>query len=332
MYDHVMGQIRFRLIHAVTELGIADHIASGIHGVDELADTARVDADVLHRVLRALASFGVFVETKDRHYDLTDQAQLIRNDPRGTLRDFVLYFGSDWRRRTWDQLPETLRTGEPCFDLAFGEPVFEYLQKHPEKAAVYNNVQASNSALVTPQIANACNFSRFETLMDVGGGHGYLLAEILKATPRLKGILFDMPGVSKEDKGLLEREGVADRCTIEEGSFFDGLPAGADAIIMKSIIHDWDDDKARRILRNCREAVGPDGKVLVCEVLLPGGNEASIAKLLDLEMLAISGGRERTEQEFRDLFESAGLKLEQIIPTRTGASVLELSVSPGGRT
>lgn len=326
MYDHIMGDIRFHLIYAVTELGIADLVASGKHDVDELAKAAGVNADILCRVLRALASFGVFVETDDGQFDLTDQARLLRDHPEGTLRDFVLYFGSGWRRQTWDQLLETLRSGEPCFDLAFGEPFFEHLQKHPDRAAVYNGVQASNSALLTPQIAFAYDFSQFDTLMDVGGGHGYLLAEILKATPDLKGILFDMPGVSKEDEGLLGREGVADRCTTVEGSFFDAVPAGADAIIMKSIIHDWDDDHSTRILVNCRNAVSPDGKILVCDVLLPGRNEPGVEKLLDLEMLAISGGRERTEAEFRRLLERAGLQLDNIYPTRVGISILESSV------
>ena len=326
IYDHIMGDIRFRLIHAVTELGIADRIDAGTHNVDDLSEEAGVDADVLYRVLRALASFGVFVETDDRCFDLTEQAQFLCDDSRGTLRDFVLYFGSDWRRQTWDQLLGTLRSGEPCFDLAFGEPVFEHLQKYPDRAAIYNNVQSSNSAILTPQIATAYDFSQFDTLMDVGGGHGYLLAEILKATPGLKGMLFDLPGVSGEGTGLLDREGVADRCTIFEGSFFDGLPVGADAIIMKSIIHDWDNDNATRILENCRDAVGPDGKVLVCDVLLPGKNEPDVTKLFDLEMLAISGGRERTEPEFRQLLERAGLRLDSIYPTRVGTSLLESSV------
>ncbi len=327
MYDHIMGDIRFHLIHAVTELGIADHIAAGVHSVDILAEVAGVNADVLHRVLRALASFGVFVETDERHYDFTDQARFLCNDAQGTLRDFLLYFGSDWRRRTWDQLPDTLSTGEPCFDLAFGEPVFEHFQKHPDRAVIYNNVQSSNSVVVSPQIAAAYDFSQFNTLMDVGGGHGSLLAEILKATSGLKGILFDMPGVSKEDENLLAREGVAERCKIIEGSFFDVVPKGADAIIMKSIIHDWDDEEASRILRNCRDAVTIDGKVLVCEALLPGRNEPGVTKLLDLEMLAISGGRERTEQEFRELLRSAGLNLENIYSTRVGSSILESSVA-----
>ena len=326
MYDHIIGDIRFRLIHAVTEIGVADHIAAGLHDVDALAEATGTDSQVLYRVLRALASFGVFVETDDRQFDLTEQARFLCDDPRGTLREFVLYFGSDWRRRTWDELINTLRTGDPCFDLAFGEPVFEYLQKHPHRAAVYNNVQASNSEILAPQIAAVYDFSQFGTLMDVGGGHGFLLTAILKTTPGLKGVLFDMPGVSKEDEGLLEREGVIDRCTIVEGSFFDGVPKGADAIIMKSIIHDWDDDNATRILEHCRDAVGPDGKVLVCEVLLPGRNDPGVTKLLDLEMLAISGGRERTEPEFRRILERAGLKLQNVYSTRVGTSILESSV------
>ena len=327
MYDHIMGDIRLRLIHAVTELRVADQIAAGVHSVDALAEAAEVDPDVLYRILRALASFGVFVERDDRHFDMTEQARFLCDDSQGTLRDFVLYFGSDWRRQTWDQLLNTLRTGETSFDLAFGEPVFQHLQTHPDRAMIYNNVQTSNSAALAPRIATAYDFSQFDTLMDVGGGHGFLLSEILKTTKGLKGILFDLPGVSRQDEALLERSGVADRCEIVEGSFFDAVPRGANAIMLKSIIHDWDDEAARRILRNCRAALEPDGKVLICEVLLPGKNDPGVTKLLDLEMLAISGGRERTETEFRELLQSVGLHLEKIHTTWAGYSILESSVS-----
>lgn len=323
MYDQILGDIRMRLIHAVTVLNIADHVSAGQHSVDELARTTDVNADVLHRVMRALASFGVFAETEDRHYDLTPQAEFLCRDARGTLREFVLYFGSDWHYRTWDQLLNTLRTGETSFDLAFGEPFFEHLQKNTDRAANYNNVQTSNSVLNCRHIAAAYDFSQFNTLMDVGGGHGSLLLEILKSAPALKGIIFDMPGVSLEEKNLFKEAVVSGRCSTMEGSFFDALPGGADAIIMKSIVHDWNDEKARSILKNCREAVGSGGKVLVCEFLLPGKNEPSVMKLIDLEMLAISGGHERTEQEFRALFESAGLRLNGIHGTRSGMSILE---------
>jgi len=328
LFDQIFGDIRLRLIHAVTALNIADLVAAGTHDVDALAERTGTKADLLYRVLRALAGLGIFRETDDRHFVLTPQAEYLCSDKQGSLRDFILYLGSDWHYRAWDQLPNTLRGGESSFDLAFGEPLFAHLQGNPERSAVYNRVQHSNSAVMARSVPRSYDFSKFGTVMDVGGGHGLLMVEILRSAPGLRGILFDMPGVSQ--RNLLEESGVADRCRVVEGSFFDPLPRGADAIVMKSIIHDWDDEQARRILANCRDAINPGGRVLVCEVLLPGKNEPSLLNLIDLEMLVMSGGRERTEPQYRELFESAGLRLSAVHPAAVGMSVLEAEAKAVG--
>ncbi len=323
LYDRILGDIPLRLIHAVTELNIADLVAAGEHSVEALAARAGVNADILYRVMRTLSSIDIFTETEDRHFELTPQAELLRSDVDNSLRNFILYLAADWHYRTWGQFLETLRSGETSFDLAYGEPFFENLQTNPDRAANYNTVMTDHSASNARQVAQTYDFSQFNTLMDVGGGHGSLLVEILKSTPGLNGIVFDMPGVSLEGGNLLEKTGFSDRASIVEGSFFEALPRAADGIIMKSIIHDWSDEKARQILQNCREAVGPGGKILLCESVLPGKNEPGIAHFIDLEMLVISGGQERSEREYRALLESAGLRLREIYPTRSGLSILE---------
>jgi hypothetical protein len=327
LYDRILGDIPVRLIHAVTVLNIADLIAAGEHSVDALAESAGVDANILYRVMRTLSGIEIFTETGDRHFALTPQAELLRSGVPGSLRNFIIYLGADWHYRTWDQFLETLRSGETSFDLAYGEPFFEHLQTNSDRAANYNDVMTDHSTMNGRQVAQSYDFSQFSTLMDVGGGHGLLLAEILKATPELQGIVFDMPGVSLEGGNQFEKAGLSERASIIEGSFFEAMPRLADGIIMKSIIHDWNDEKSRQILENCRDAVGPGGKVLLCEFVLPESNKPGFANLLDLEMLVISGGQERSEREFRSLFESAGLRLSGIYHTRSGQSVLEAEVS-----
>jgi len=326
LYERILGDIPIRLIHAVTVLNIADFVAAGEHSVEALADKASVDANILYRVMRTLSGLEIFTETADRHFALTPQAELLCTGVPGSLRNFVLYLGADWHYRTWDHFLETLRGGETSFDLAHGEPFFEHLQTNSERATNYNEVMTDHSTMNARQVAQSYDFSQFSTLMDVGGGHGLLLAEILKATPALQGIVFDMPGVSLESGNQFANAGLSDRASIIEGSFFDTLPRDADGIIMKSIIHDWNDEKSRQILENCHDAVGPNGKVLLCEFVLPETNKPGFANLLDLEMLVISGGQERSEREFRSLFESAGLRLSGIYHTRSGQSILEAEV------
>jgi hypothetical protein len=180
---------------------------------------------------------------------------------------------------------------------------------------------------IARDVASCYDFSRFTTLMDVGGGHGVLLTSILRAHPGLQGILYDLPGISRANPRVLADSGVADRCTIAEGSFFEAVPAGADAIIMKSIIHDWSDEKAREILRTCRRAMQPSATLLLCEFIVPGKNLPDLSKLMDIEMLVMSGGAERSEQEYRALLASAGFSLQRVIPTSTAFRLLECSVA-----
>jgi hypothetical protein len=200
---------------------------------------------------------------------------------------------------------------------------FDYFQSHPEEGEIFNDAMTSLSRMAAPAIAEAYDFGRFGKLVDVAGGHGLLLTTVLRRYPALHGILFDLPEVVAGAGGAIRAAGVEDRCEIAAGDFFRAVPEGADAYMLKSIIHDWDDERAAAILRTCRRAMAPGGRVLVVEMLVPPGNEPGFSKLLDLEMLAIPGGRERNAEEFRDLFAAAGFELTAVAPTRSPMCVIE---------
>ena len=271
----------------------------------------------------ALASVGVFIEVDHRRFGLTPAAELLRSDARGSLRAVAIMAGEDWTWRPWGELYQSVKTGERAFDRIFGVPPFTYLAGNPGAAAIFDEAMTGWSRLNSAAVAAAYDFSGIGTLMDVGGGHGTLLATILEANPELRGILFDTPEVVEGAGARLEAEGLTDRCRVVAGDFFATIPDGADACILKSVIHDWDEERATVILRNCRRAVGPGGRVLLAEQVIPPGNDPHVGKLLDLEMLIMAGGRERTEAEFRDLLAGAGLRLTRVIPTASPMCVIE---------
>jgi hypothetical protein len=231
--------------------------------------------------------------------------------------------GEDWTWRPWGKLEHCVRTGGRGFDEVFGVPPFDYLAKESAAASVFDAAMTGWSMHNAAAVASAYDFSGIGTLMDVGGGHGYLLATILKANPSLRGILFETPAVCEGAKSLVASEGLGDRCRVSAGSFFEPIPEKADACILKSVIHDWDDEQSTTILRHCRDAVGPGGRVLLAELVIQPGNGADFAKLLDLEMLVMAGGRERTEAEYRDLLATAGLHLARVVRTPSSTCVIE---------
>jgi hypothetical protein len=238
------------------------------------------------------------------------------------MRAVADYCGADWSWRPWGRLLETVRTGRTAFDEAFGEPVFDYLAKHPGESAVFDDGMTGFSMQEAPAVAEAYDFSRFGTVVDVGGGHGHLLCTILKKYPGPKGVVFDAPHVAAGATPAIAAAGLADRCRAEGGDFFKSVPAG-DAYVMKHIIHDWPDDKSAAILRNCRAAANPGAKPVLVEMVIPPGNGPSPGKLLDLEMLVIASGKERTEAEYAALLAGAGWKLTRIVPTNAPTSVIE---------
>jgi hypothetical protein len=307
-------------IYAAAELGIADLLDPGPMSTEELARATRTRPDALYRLLRALASVGIFSEREDRCFQLTPMASLLRS---AALRSTARSFNSEWNDRAWIHLLEGLRRGCTPFEEAFGTSFSDWLQANPQDAQLLRQANAARAGQYRRAVCEAYDFSRFSTLTDLGGGYATLLQEILSANPALRGTLADLASVLPEAGKSLEASGVGDRCTVAECDFFRSVPAGADAYLLANVLHDWPDERAGIILENCRRAMGTDSTLLIIEMVVPPGNEPSAAKLLDLEMLVVTGGRERSEGEFRGLLESAGLSLKRVLPIGQGLFILE---------
>ncbi|HEY2864674.1 MAG TPA: methyltransferase [Casimicrobiaceae bacterium] len=322
----LMGFVVSRALQVAAELGLADALADGPKDRDGLAREVGADAVTVHRLMRALAGFGVFEQLPDGRLANTPRSECLRRDKPGSLYGLARMYGDTPFWQTWAGLEHSVRSGEPSFAHVHGTPVFEYLAAHPESARRFDDAMVASSSLMNDALIEAYDWSRFGTLVDVAGGAGSTLAAILRANPRIRGLLFDLPHVIERSRKYLAQQGVADRCRTETGSFFETIPAGADGYFMKHIIHDWDDADCLRILANCSRAMSDGATLLVCEKVVPAGNDPSYAKTMDLVMLALThGGRERTEQEFRDLFARAGLRLARIVPTRADNSILEVT-------
>ncbi len=323
LMEMIMGKVRTQLIFTAAKLKIADLLKDGPKTVEELAEATSSHSQTLYRILRALASIGVFTEKEPRIFEMTTMADRLRSDHPHSIMPLAVFFGSEWHNRAWSHLLHNVRTGECAFESVFKTNVFNYLEENPEDGDVFNSAMNSFSKLKAVNIAEAYDFSNFNSLVDVGGGHGILLKTILKTTPSLQGVLFDMHSVVEGADSLLDGEGLNSRIQIRGGDFFKSVPRDADAYILKNIIHDWNDVKAGEILRNCREAMSSGGKVLLAEDVIPDGNNPSPAKIADIEMMVIPGGFERTEKEYQILLSKAGLKLNRIISTGTDVSIIE---------
>jgi len=326
MQNLIAGHWLTRLIYIAAELRLADLLKAGPRTVEALGKEAGVQAPELYRVLRALASVGVFAETTGRRFKLTPLAATLQTGVPGSMRAMALVENTRFVRDAWLHLLQGVKTGESPFLKAHGVPFFEYLERHPDDLQLFGEYMTSVSAAESPAIAAAYKFSGFRNLVDVAGGHGSMLATILKANPKLTGVLFDLPAViarAGKDKHVTAK-GIAKRCTLEGGDVFESVPKGGDAYIMKHIIHDWDDEHGVKILANCRAAMNEKGKVLVVDNVIGPGNDPSWGKLLDVAMLtATDGGRERTKAEFVAIFKQAGLKLTRVVPTKCPLSIVE---------
>jgi len=311
-------------IAVVAELGIADLLKEGTGTVAQIARSANASEDAVYRLLRALGSVGLFAETANRRFRLTPLGKHLRSDSAQALGAYARFVGHESTWRPWGELGHSVRTGEPAFDRVFGMPIFEYFAKMPEAAAVFDAAMTSISTWEAKAVVAAYDFPGIGTLVDVAGGHGLMIMTILKANRKMRGMLFDLPHVTAGAAKLFRSGGVAKRCQIISGDFFTSVPEGGDAYIMKHILHDWDDDRAIQILRNCHSAMRHGGKVLIVDAVIPSGNAAHFGKLLDLEMLVLTPrGRERTQAEFRDLLQRSGFKFRRVIPTQTHLSLVE---------
>lgn len=319
----IFGFMTSQAISVAAKLGVADLLVEGAKTPDQLAQTTGVKPRPLYRLLRALASVGVFAEDEAGRFGLTPLAEPLRSDAPDSLRAFAIFLGADWHWRVWSDLFYSAQTGQPAFERVYGKAYFDYLAENPDPARVFNDAMTSFSASVSAAVIDAYDFTGITKLVDVGGGHGLLLAAILQNYPQMSGVLFEAPFVAEGAGDAIKGRGLARRCEVVGGDFFGSAPAGGDAYIMKHIVHDWDDESALTILQNCHRAMTKNGKLLVVEMVIPEGNAPSLGKFLDLEMLLFLHSYERTEAEYRALFERAGFKLTRIVPTRMPHSVIE---------
>lgn len=316
------GAMTTQALYVAAKLGVADLLAAGPRNVSELAAETATHERSLYRVMRSLASLGVFAETGPKLFSNTPYSEPLRSDVRGSMRSGAIFMGEEWHWRVWGNMEYSVRTGKPAWGHTHGAEVFEYFAENPRQAEIFNGAMTDMSTTVAPVIVEAYDFSGFRKLADIAGGHGYLLSQILKATHGLEGILFDVPQVIEGAPALLEREGVSGRIERVAGDFFESVPT-ADAYIMKHIVHDWDDERSVTILSNIRRAMEPGAKVLIVETVVPEGDQPHYSKLLDLEMLTSPGGEERTAEEYATLLSRAGLRLTRITPTRSPFSIIE---------
>ncbi len=309
-------------LYVAAKLGIADLLTLGPRSATDLAQATNTHAPSLYRLLRALASMGVFADDGSEHFTLTPMAECLRSDVPGSQRALAIMSGEE-HYKAWGELLYSVQTGKIAFDKLYGIPVFDFLSQNLEQAKVFDAAMVGVHGRETAAMTDAYDFSDIGTLADIGGGNGSLLTAVLKKFPTLRGILYDLPGVTERATANLHAAGLADRCKVIGGSFFESVPAGADAYLMRHIIHDWDDEKATTILRNIHQAMSNDARLLVVEGVIPPGNEPSFGKLLDLTMLTIPGGKERTEDEYRALYKTAGFELIRIVPTKAEVSIIE---------
>lgn len=311
-----------RGVYAIAKLGVPDLLKDGPRTAAELASVTNTHPQSLFRVLRALASVGILTSESDR-FGLTPLSETLVTDAPGSLRWFAISELGQEHYPAWGNLMQSINTGEIAFDHLFGMDVWKYFSQNPEEAAVFNNSMSAMTAVTNEAIIKHYDFSGFKTLVDVGGGHGGLMTGILKANPNLSGVLFDSPEVMEGARPKIEAEGLANRCETVSGDFFKAVPGGGDVYIMKWIIHDWDDQKAITILKNCRTNMQPNSKLILVDCVVPEDNEPHFSKFIDLNMLVMTGGKERTEKEFAELLNAAGFKLLRVIPTELPTCIVE---------
>jgi hypothetical protein len=299
-------------IHVAAKLGLADLLGEQPRSVDHLATVTGTHGPTLRRLLKALTSLGVFSETVAGEFENTPLSETLRKDHPESIRPWAIMLGADFVWRAWGELNETITNGKPAFDRIFGTSFFDYLTANPRDAAIFNAAMAAGSSTSVSSVLAAYDFSPFERVVDVGGGHGALLQGILSANPTAHGLLYDLPAVVAGAQ--LQKEPIRRRCEVLGGDFFKSVPDGADAYVLKGIIHDWNDEDALKILKNCRRAIRSDGKLLLLETVLQPSSVPARA-LMDLFMLVLVNGRERTEDDFRTLLQDAGFSLVRVIPT-----------------
>jgi len=312
-----------RAVYVIAKLGIADLLKSGPKSANELAESTKTHAPSLYRLLRALACVDILAAETDGRFALTPLSELLVTDAPGSMRWFVVSELGQEHYPAWGSFMHSVKTGEIAFDHHFGMDVWTYFQQNPDDAAVFYDSMSVMTAVVNQEIASLYDFSRFNKIVDIGGGHGGLITSILDANPQAFGVLFDAEQVIASARPRIEAAGLADRCAMMAGDFFRAVPAGGDVYIMKWIIHDWDDEQAIRILKNCRRQMPHNSRVIIVDCVVPEGDEPDFSKFFDLNMMVMTGGKERTAKEFGQLLAAAGLRFLRVIPTKTPTSIVE---------
>ncbi len=307
-------------IHVVAELGIADLLREKPMSVEDLAQKTDTHAPTLYRLLRALSAVGVFVETGERVFELTPMGQCLCSE---AMRPLALMFLSDWHDKAWDGLAYSVRSGKPAFDHAFGQKAFDWMEENPGPRAMFDQGQGIKALGYAKAVVDAYDFTDLKTICDLGGGRGDFLKEILTANPHLKGIVADLPGAAPAAQQMIEETNLQDRCMATPCDLFKDAPPSCDAYFLVNVLHDWEDAPCRLILENLAKGAAPGSKLFIVEHLLEPGPEFSVAKLLDIEVLVMGGGRERTLEEYITLLSSAGIALTNTIPTDGGPALLE---------
>jgi hypothetical protein len=311
------------LVYCAAKLNLADHLTDGPKSVAAIAERTRTNPRAMHRFMRTLASFGILSQQADDTFALTELGATLKVDAPGSARSTVLTLGGPWARQSFAELEYSLETGKPAMEKVYGMNVFEYLAQHPDEAARFSETMVGIHGGEPPAVAAAYDFASFGTIVDVGGATGHMLAHVLTRYQQPRGILFDRPHVVRDAPGLLRQHGVADRVTIAEGSFFEAVPEGGDAYILSHIIHDWTEAQCHTILGNCRRAMKAGAKLLIVEFVLPEGNTPHFGKLVDMVMLTLPGGEERTAAEYGTLLDRAGFKMTRVVPTASEVSIVE---------
>ena len=310
-------------LYGAAKLGLADLLADGPRTAADLATPTGTHAPTLRRFLRTLGSLGLVTDTGGGRFALTPLGEALKSGAPGAARSTIMMFGGPIFWRSWEEIVYSLQTGKTGFEKVWGMGAFDYLAQHPEEASLFSETMVGFHGSEPPTVADAYDFSSLNSVVDVGGAAGNMLAAILTRHPSVRGVLYDLPHVVRDAPALLKARGVDDRVTIESGSFFERIPSGGDAYIMSHIIHDWSEEQCMTIFGNCRKAMRPDSRLLIVETVIPEDNSPHQGKLQDLVMLVLPGGQERTAAEYDSLLAKGGFKLRRVIPTTSVVSIVE---------
>ena len=322
MRQKILGYMVSQSISVAAELGVADELLEGPLSIEEISRRVGSNKDATYRLLRALASEGIFSETSPKVFALTPSAELLLTDQPGSLRNVAMMYGQE-AFQAWGALSSSIRTGEAAFSQVFGAELFDYLPTKPDSHTVFNSAMEELSLIHAKAVTKAYDFSQFGSILDIGGGNGTLMLRILKTSTSVKGAIMDLSSVVEKSKSNIAKSSEAERCEVIAGDFFDSVPKGFDAYLLKYIIHDWSDEDSIKILSNIRKAMSGQGKILLVELVIPEGDDTYFGKFIDLHMLVTLGAKERTQLEYQSILNQSGFELVRVIPTSSPMSIIE---------